>query len=156
MGPLKSRRSSAAMRLKLPGSMKFHPTFHVVRVEAVQGSPLLPVAPAPFHLWFIIDTLALLVFSISIAEVKVSNIWFIGRSMVQRKDNRSLLVSPSIPSFLTCSINSIPKPTKPLGTWELHGSSTWSSQLGPLLTPLMEGVYLNSRNQTLKKTDLIF
>ena len=39
--------SPAAVRLKLPASMRVHPVFHVSKIKPVSSSPLMPSAPAP-------------------------------------------------------------------------------------------------------------
>lgn len=39
--------SPAAVQLKLPRSMRVHPTFHVSKVKPVHNSPLVPAAPPP-------------------------------------------------------------------------------------------------------------
>lgn len=49
IGPFEVERiiNPVAVRLKLPATMRIHPTFHISRVKLVQESPLCPVGPAP-------------------------------------------------------------------------------------------------------------
>ena len=49
VGPFAIERviSPVAVRLKLPQSMRVHPTFHVSKVKPVSESPLVPAAPPP-------------------------------------------------------------------------------------------------------------
>ena len=45
--PVKKVVNPVAVKLKLPRSMRVHPTFHVSRVKPVLESPLVPATPAP-------------------------------------------------------------------------------------------------------------
>uniref|UniRef100_A0A674NR05 Chromo domain-containing protein n=1 Tax=Takifugu rubripes TaxID=31033 RepID=A0A674NR05_TAKRU len=45
--PIKRVLNPVAVRLKLPRSMRVHPTFHVSKVKPVRESPLMPAAPPP-------------------------------------------------------------------------------------------------------------
>lgn len=49
IGPFQIERviNPVVVRLKLPKSMRVHPTFHVSKVRLVRESPLCPVGPAP-------------------------------------------------------------------------------------------------------------
>ena len=76
-----------AVRLKLPRSMRVHPTFHVSKVKPVRESPLVPAAPPPPPPR-IIDgrpTYAIHRLLRSRRREGVSSTWWTGRGMVLRR-----------------------------------------------------------------------
>ena len=91
--PVSNVVNPVSVRLKLPRSLKVHPTFHVSKVKPLTESTLVAASKPPPPPWIVDGGPTYTVKRLSVREDERDSSWWFGRVMAQRRGLGSHLVS---------------------------------------------------------------